>query len=177
MQSKSSVTSVDSNKTSGNDDDVVFVGVSFEQPKVKQEPLSNQDNPLSIFKTEANDPDSGSSGTSIETLKTLSDARLAESAVSSLNQENTRCDLNRLELNTPNSIASEDLQSEASSTISMPDFLRSSPEMTPETGQRADLEGKKLNKKPCPPRQETLKKIVIGGVDFLAPNLDVWKIA
>ena len=170
MQSKSSVTPVDSNKTSGNDDDVVFVGVSFEQPKVKQEPLSNQDNPLSVFKTEANDPDSGSSGTSIETPKTLSDARLAESAVSSLNQENTRCDLNRLELNTPNSIASEDLQSEASSTISMPDFLRSSPEMTPETGQRADLEGEKLNKKPCPPRQETLKKIVIGGVDFLAPN-------
>ena len=112
MQSKSSVTPVDS-KTSGNDD-VVFVGVSFEQPKVKQEPLSNQDNPLSIFKTEANDPDTGSSGTSIETSKTLSDAQLAESAVSSLNQENTRCDLNRLESNTPNSIASEDSQSEAS---------------------------------------------------------------
>ena len=138
----------------------VYTGTACGLPNVKQEPVNTQNAALSAIKTEAN--------TSVSaTENPLTDPRLnsAQSSTDITNQP----ELERV-TNTPNSIASED--SETSSTTTMPDFLRSSPDVSFEADQ-ADSEDKSSNdnidkpnqtsnKKNDPPHPDVLKKVVVG---------------
>ena len=139
----------------------VYTGTAFGLQNVKQEPLNTQNAALSSIKTEAN--------TSVSaTENPLTDPRVNSSAQPSTEMAN-QPELERV-TNTPNSIASED--SETSSTTTMPDFLRSSPDVSFETGQadsqekssndNSDKPYQTSNKKDDPPHPDVLKKVVIG---------------